>query len=301
MKRGKATIGGFIAIVLWSMTVALVRSLSEDLGPVTSASVVYGIAGSAALFTILRKKSRRREVFTLSKKYLIGCGFLFTCYMLLFSLAVGRAGNRTQVLTVGLLNYLWPVFTLVLSLVLLKKKARWFLLPATLLALAGVFLVVTQGENFAWRSLIGNSSDGLPVYIFALGAAVTWAVYSNLTRRWAAGRKEGAVGLFLPAAAVALFAISCFLDEPRFMSTRTAAEVLVLGASTYAAYTLWDNAMRRGYIILVAAASYLTPLFSTLVTSVYLSVVPGFELWIGCVILILGSAGSWLAIRRDPD
>ena len=40
--------------------------------------------------------------------------------------------------------------------------------------------------------------------LVAAAAALAWALYSNLARRWAAGRAAGAVGLFLPASAAAL-------------------------------------------------------------------------------------------------
>jgi drug/metabolite transporter (DMT)-like permease len=59
---------------------------------------------------------------------------------------------------------------------------------------------------------------------------------------------------------------------------------------------LWDNAMRKGNIVLVAAASYLTPLFSTIVSCLYLAVVPGAKLWVGCGVLVLGSVLSWQSI-----
>jgi drug/metabolite transporter (DMT)-like permease len=123
-------------------------------------------------------------------------------------------------------------------------------------------------------------------------------MYSNLTRRWAGGRNEGAVVLFLPITAAILIVLCFFLDEPRDWSGRSAAEALFLGIATCAAYTLWDNAMRRGNIVMVAACSYLTPLFSTIVSCLYLAVVPGARLWAGCTVLVLGSILSWQSISR---
>ena len=67
-----ATVGGFVAILLWSMTVAVVRSLSEDLGPVTAGAAVYGVSGVVALVSLLRCSHRRRLVLQLSPRYLVG-------------------------------------------------------------------------------------------------------------------------------------------------------------------------------------------------------------------------------------
>lgn len=293
-----ATAGGFGAILLWSMTIAVARHLSEQLGPVTAATAVYSVSSVMALGALLRPR-RRRQVFRMPTRYLLGCGALFVGYMLLLYLAVGGAANRQQVLEVGLLNYLWPALTLLLSLVFLGKKANWVLVPGTLLALTGVFLVITQGTTVSWQFFAGNLASNPAAYGLALAAAVCWAVYSNLTHRWAAGEKEGGVVLFLPMTAIVLLLIGCFLSEPREWNRRSLVAALFLGVATYLAYTLWDHAMRRGNIVLVAAASYLTPLFSTIVNCFYLDVLPGTRLWVGCSVLIIGSVLSWRSISSD--
>lgn len=309
-----ATVGGCGAILLWSTTVAVARSLSEQVGPVTAGAAVYGVGGAAALVSLLRCSRRRRRILRLPARYLVGCGALFGAYTLLLFLAVGWAENRQQVLEVGLLNYLWPALTLLLSLALLGTRANWVLLPGTLLALAGVFVVVTHGAPVSWQSFSRNLAGNPAAYSLAVAAAASWALYSCLTRKWAGGEQEGAVALFLPITAVALLLISCFLDEPRQWSRRSLAEVLFLGVATYIAYALWDHAMRRGSMVTVAAASYLTPFFSTIVSCLYLAVVPGARLWGGCGVLILGSVLSWRsvagtsatkiaqpAVARDPN
>ena len=41
----RPTLYGFIAILLWSSTIALVRSISERIGPLTAGAAVYIIGG----------------------------------------------------------------------------------------------------------------------------------------------------------------------------------------------------------------------------------------------------------------
>lgn len=292
-----ATLGGFGAILLWSTTVACVRRLSEDVGPVTAGATVYGISAGLALITLLRCPQRRRATWQLPGKYLIGCSALFVGYTLLLYLVIGHAQSREQVLEVGLLNYLWPCLTLLLSLAILGAAATWVLVPGTLLALAGVFLVMTHGAHVSWDSLTHNVAGNPLIYFSAAVAAVCWALYSNLARKWAGGCKEGAVSIFLPVTALLLFGISCGLHEPRHWNPRAVAEMLFQGIATYASAALWDNAMRHGNVTAVAAASYFTPLLSTLISCLYLSVLPGPKLIIGCVALITGSALSWYAVN----
>jgi drug/metabolite transporter (DMT)-like permease len=298
-RPGFATTGGFVAIGLWSTTVALVRSLSEGLGPVTSGAVVFGVTGGLALLNLALRPRRRRGLRHLSRRYVWGCGALFVTYMFCLFIALGVSHNRQQVLEVGLINYLWPILTLLLALAILGKRARWPLAPGTALALAGVFFVLTQQATVSWASLARNVAGNPLAYGLGLAAALSWAIYSNLTRKWGEGAAGGAVDLFCPATAIMLTLLCLALDEPRQWSARAAVEAAFLGMATFVAYSLWDGAMRRGNVVLVAAASYLTPLLSTIVSCLYLSVVPGAKLWVGCVLLIAGAFLSWRSIDQS--
>ena len=294
-----ATASGFGAVLLWSTTVAFARSLSEQVGSVTAATGVYSVSAVVALAVLLRSRERRRKVLRLPAKYLVGCGALFVSYMVLIFLAVGRADSRSQVLEVGLINYLWPILTLVLSVVFLGRKPHWGLAPGTLLALAGLFLVVTHGAEISWESFVRNLASNPAAYLLAVAAAVCWGVYSNLTRRWIGGQGQGAVTVFMPLTAVVLLLVCGFVDEPRGWTGHGVVEAVFLGVASFAANSLWESGMRRGNMVLVAAFSYLTPLFSTIVSCLYLAVVPGAKLWVGCGVLILGSIVSWRSVTNS--
>jgi drug/metabolite transporter (DMT)-like permease len=295
-----ATAEGFAAILLWSTTIAFTRSLAGQLGPMTAAAAVYSVSGVAAIIVFALRRERIKEIRKLPRLYLVVCGALFISYMALLFWAVGFADDRQQVLEVGLLNYLWPVLTLIFTVVLLKKRARPTLYPALLLTIAGIFLVLTQGRSVTWQSFSSNLLQNPGAYTMAFAAAVIWSLYSVLTRKLAGGRSSGAVMLFLPVTAI-VFLIACFFfDEPRQWSTRAWLETVFLGLATFLAYSLWDNAMRKGDIVLVASASYLTPLFSTIVSCIYLAISPDPLLWVGCGLLIAGSVISGFSVIDTP-
>jgi drug/metabolite transporter (DMT)-like permease len=48
--NSKATVQGFAAVILWSVTVAFVRSISEQLGPLTGAASLYLVSGAIGIF-----------------------------------------------------------------------------------------------------------------------------------------------------------------------------------------------------------------------------------------------------------
>ena len=300
-ERRFGTISGFAAIILWSTTVALARSTSEQLGPLTAAAGVYSVSGAIALAQLLRSSERRSQIKHIPLKHVIGCGVPFLSYMIALFLAIGLATDHQQVLEVGLLNYLWPTLTILLSLVILKRRANVWLIPGTLLALVGIFLVLTQGTYVSWQSTLGNLSANPVAYAVGLIAAVSWAIYSNLTRRWAEDKRQGMVDLFLPITAIVLTVIALLSRSWHAWSVRSLLEVVFLGIVTYVAYWSWDNSMRRGNFVLVTAASYLTPFFSTVLASAYLHVAPTVNLWIGCGALIAGSLLSWSSSRNMSD
>jgi len=294
--RNMATAGGFGAILLWSTTIAVARSLSEQLGPVTAAAAVYCVAGAVSIARLASRNAIRRNIRQLPHNYLIGCGILFIAYMLFLYVAIGLAADREQVLEIGLLNYLWPALTILLSLTLLRKKATLLLVPGTILAFLGVFLVLTHGVDVSWRSFVSHVGTNPAAYALGLAAAAAWALYSVLACKWAGGSAAGGVDLFLPATAVVLIVICFGVHEPRAWAMRSVAEAIFLGIATYAAYGLWDAAMRTGDLVLVAAGSYMTPFISTFASCLYLAVAPGSGLWLGCGMLIAGSLLSWHSV-----
>lgn len=293
-----STAGGLLAIVLWSATFALARSLSEQVGSLTAGTAAYLFGGMVCLLRLWLSPKPLGPLLKLPRRYLFVCGFLFILYTALIYLAVGLARDREQLLEVALVNYLWPAATILLSIPLLNKRGSLCLLPGTLIALAGVFLVMTQGAQVSWPSFRENLQSNPVAYLLVLIVAVAWALYSNLARRWSEPGGGGAVELFVPATGLVLLGMRIASPEPASWSAQAVVEAGVLGAITALAYALWDLAMRKGNLLLVAACSYLTPLLSTLVSCAYLNVMPGSRLWAGCALIVVGSLVSWRSVSE---
>jgi drug/metabolite transporter (DMT)-like permease len=284
---------GFLAILLWSLTVAFGRSLSESVGPLAAGACVYLGSGIPLVLYTLLKPGALRRMCAATPAYLFGCGALFICNNSAIYIAVGLAANRQQVLEVALVNYLWPMLTVLFSLAFLGRKANAWLLPGTLLALLGLFLVLTHGISMSWATLLHNLASNPGAYGAAATAAVSWSLYSTLTRRWAKPGDGGAAPLFILATGLVLLFLRLLTPHATTWSFKVAGEIALLAAASGLAYICWDIAMRKGDVILVAAASYLTPFFSTVVSCLYLRLVPGLSLWIGCLLLVAGSFLSW--------
>jgi drug/metabolite transporter (DMT)-like permease len=281
---------GLIAIVLWSTTIALGRSLSEQLGMFTAGALVFGLAGVLGIAAQAVSGRLRGTLATLTPAFLLRCGALFASYELCLYLALGLSRNRAQVVEVALVHYLWPMLTLAFTVLAYRIRARPAFWGGAVLAMAGVALAMTQDERLSWQAFQANVSANAAPYGIALVAAVAWALYSVSSRSWSGEGHGRAVVAWMLLAGVVLGAARLFFPETTRWSGRAALELGYMAVSSNLAYGFWERALRKGSVILVVSASYLTPLLSTIVSSAYLRVGVGLRLWVGCAMVVLGAA-----------
>ena len=284
------TLLGFLAVIFWSTTIALFRSLAERVGLVTAAGAMMLLSGLVGCAYLAVRGWTLGRIVRLPLAYLTGCGGLFVMCQLCLFLAIGSAANHRQVLIVGIINYLWPGLTLVFSLPVLRRKARPSLLPGAAMAFLGVVLAMAQPGSFSWADLVADLRVGWAPYLLALGAAVSWGLYSNFARKWAGQAESGAVPLFLLASGIVLAAIRPAFAEHSHWQLRAVLELLFLAlVPSLLGYVFWDVAVRKGRMMLVVSASYVIPLLSTIISCAYLRVAPGVWLWVGCALVIGGA------------
>lgn len=275
------------------------RRVTESLGIVTTGAVVY-LVGAAMLAGHQRLRTGNwPSPRTFSRRYLWIGGFLFISCLVSLYAAIGLATDRSQTLEVALVNYLWPVLTLVLAVPLLGRRASWLLFPGVALAMVGIAMVITQGRAFSLLSMAAHVRANPVPYGLALNAAVSWAFYSNLCRRWGSANKDGAVAMFTGTAGLLFLGVRCFIREPSVWTAPVICEAVVLAAMSSMGYALWDVGVRRGNFVFLSALSYFTPFLSTLASCFTLQLLPGPKLWLGCALLIAGAGLSRAAVRGD--
>ena len=295
-----STGGGLVALLIWSTTMAVSRGMAESLGTVTGAALATGAGGLVALTAAWMQGVSPARMLGLPLKYLLGCGGIFVLYIVCIYTAVGWAQNRSTVLVVGLVNYLWPALTVVLSIPILHYRARWWIVPGCIVAVCGTGLATIGGEVFSISELSeAGPRPAVPLGLAAV-AAVAWALYSNLARRW--GRPQiGAVPLFLLASSAALWLLRTGQIETTTWTVKSVAELgFISVAQSALAYGLWERGMRRGNHLLLALVSYFTPIASTAVAAVYLQVTPGPSLLFGCILVGGGALVCKLSVTAQP-
>jgi len=300
--RPAATAAGILAILLWSTSVAVSRSVIEHLGLFTGGGLVHLLGGGIALVFVLARREKRAGLTRLSWRYLLGCGAMFVLYLPSFYLALGWAADRQQVVEIGIVNYLWPSLTLLLSVPILGKRANLWIVPGMMLACGGIILAAVGSEPFSWAAL-GRHFTGHPLpYVAILVCVISWPLFSNFSRLWAGDADTGAVPLFLMAAGAILLSMRLFVDEDPQWTPGTIAEFLYAAIfPTFLAYELWDTSMRKGNLTLVVVLSYLIPILSTVVSWLYLQVPLPSTMWMACGLVAAGALICKRAVTDPPS
>ena len=115
------------------------------------------------------------------------------------------------------------------------------------------------------RCVIALSGEYAIGYATALVAAVFWAGYSVLSRRFAQVPTDAVTGFCLATAALATVA-HLALEQTVWPSGTEWMAVVGLGTGPVGlAFFLWDIGVKRGDLPVLGAASYAAPLLSTIV------------------------------------
>ncbi|MGI3428185.1 aromatic amino acid DMT transporter YddG [Providencia stuartii] len=292
LEQHAATFYGVVSILLWSTIVGLVRSASENFGAVGGAALIYSL-GTAILVVFMGFPKIRAY----PKRYLIWGTLLFVSYEMCFVLALGLAKDRQQAIELGMVNYLWPSFTIALAVLFNRQRFTLLLGIGLLLAFAGLIWVISGDQPISVAAIADNISSNPLSYLLAFIGAVLWAFYSNVTKRISGGH-NGMV-LFFLLTAIGLWILFAFEPNKQFnISWHSITLLLVASLATGGANALWTLAVIRGNVALLGTLSYFTPVISTAFSSILLSTALTLGFWQGVVMVTLGSIICFLATRR---
>ncbi len=293
--RRKATLIGLIAIVLWSSIVGLIRGVSESLGAVGGAAMMYTVASGLLLFTV--GFPRLREF---PRAYLLWGSLLFVSYELCLSLSIGYANSARQAIEVGMVNYLWPAFTILSAIAFNKQRSSLLIVPGFFIAVLGICWVLGGDQGLDPAGMVLNIRDNPLSYGLAFLGAVIWAAYCTVTTRIAGG-KNG-ITLFFMLTAVALWVKYLGADEGAMVFSYRALVYLVLAASAMGfGYAAWNVGILHGNVTILAGASYFIPVLSAALAALVLSAPLSLTFWQGASMVCAGSILCWFATRsRSP-
>lgn len=286
LSRSTATFIGFTAVLLWSL-LAFLTAASGTMPAFQLTAITFAIGGLSLLLIRPGAIKAMRQPLPV---WLLGVGGLFGYHFCYFF-----ALRNAPPVEAGLINYLWPLLIVVFSALLPGERLRWQHVAGCALALTGAVLVVTRGQGFGFDA---KYSLG---YATALCAAVIWAAYSVLSRRFAAVSSDAIAGFCLVTAVLAAIC-HLLLEQTVWPSDLWQwAALLGLGLGPVGlAFYVWDIGVKRGDIQVLGAASYSAPLLSTLILILTGYASYSHVILIACLLITAGAvlAAKDLLFRR---
>jgi len=247
----KANLYALGAIALWAVLASLGVTL-RHVPPFLLTGIAL-VIGSVPAWPLVARNPRLWAI--APSTLALGVYGLFGFHFLLFiALRIAPAVEA------NLVNYLWPLFIVVLAPVFLRGVTlRPAHVVAALVGFAGAAIAILGARDGA-----GNGTGGWSWgYLLALGSAFIWASYSLLTQRVAAF-PTAAIGLFGLVSGLLSLLCHVLLEPAVALSARDWALLAVMGLGPLgAAFFLWDRALKLGDARHIGILSYITPLVST--------------------------------------
>lgn len=270
-----------ITIFLWS-TISLVSDLL--LKTMDSMQVLAISALFAFLFLLILNgiKGNLKELKALKiKDYLILFGLgtmgIFLYYFFLyFGMELLQDPDKSFII-----NYLWPLATVLFACLILKEQFTFLKGAAILLSFGGVVLTTTGGSLALNRTQLLGAA-------FCVLAATAYGLFSVLNKRCN----------YNNYIAMMFFYLATFLIAGVYLLIR--GEPIVLngwqllglgwnGIFTYAiAYTFWAVALASGNTAKISNLAYITPFLAMVWTGLYYQKLPNLYSLLGLLCIIAG-------------
>jgi len=195
VKQKKAYFYAAAAVLLWS-TVASAFKISLRYLDVLPLLFLASVFSTFILFCFLLSLKKLTLLTTLAKKDYLHSALLGLLNPFLYYLLLFKAYSILPAQEALVLNFIWPIMLVLLSIPLLKQKIKLKSIFAILISFLGVFLIATRGRPLAFRftNIAGVS--------LALASSVIWALFWIYNVK---DKTDGIVKLFLNFAFGSLF------------------------------------------------------------------------------------------------
>lgn len=284
MRSLTAVILVLVVVLVWGSVAPIAKLMMADVDFLTLQGIMCGMSALAllAVLALQRKIGLLRALRFKDHLQHLGLGALG---LFLYGACFFGAITLMPVQEASVLNYVWPLFAMLLAVPLLKERLRLASLGAALLAFAGVVIVVTQGDPLAHppSSVLGIA--------LMLVSGMSYALYSLIGKKLTI---DPLLAVFLHS----LYAAPLFLIAALVVGVSMAITPLgwltiaYLGPVTIGlAYLLWLTALRSLETRVAGTLIYLTPFVSLS----FIALLVGEQIhpasWIGLILIIAGA--SW--------
>jgi len=255
--KAKAVIFALICVFLWALIPVVAKIGQSGLdnhqflfwSSLVSFLTFLIIIGSKKQLNTVRKLIAKNWIHAAS----LGLLGTYLYYILLYFGYANAKGIEVLVI-----QYSWPIFVVILSVIILKEKLTLFRVLSILLGFLGVFLVLSKGK------FTEIHFDNLKVDILVFIAAFVFALFSVLSKSIKLEPLKLIAIYYLTATIVSFFSMIVF-SEYALPQADTLIPILINGIFVNGiSYLFWIKALKEAEASFVAPFVFLTPVISAI-------------------------------------
>ncbi|WP_179999920.1 DMT family transporter [Acinetobacter sp. YH12239] len=165
-----------IAVLIWSLNIAITRYVAEYISPVSISFYRWIIAFLILTPFILPKVIKQRN---LVRQNIVKLAVLSAFGMVLYQGLAYTAAHYTTATNMGIINAFIPIFTIFVSLMILKEFPTRFAVVGSILSFIGLIYVIGQGRLDTLMHLGGHWGDMIMIV-----AVFFYAFYGVFLKKW---------------------------------------------------------------------------------------------------------------------
>jgi drug/metabolite transporter (DMT)-like permease len=243
-----------LCIILWSLIPTVAKFAQSELDH--HQYLFYSsIVSFLSIFVVSFFQNNLKEILTYSKKIflvLFALGFLDFLYYLLLYFGYDHA-NGLEVLVI---QYMWPIFIVFLSLIILKEDFTTKKLISIILGFLGVSFVITKGD---FTSLDFSQID---VLLIVMLGAIAFALFSVLSKVVKVDATNAVMIYFFSAILYSIITVSTY-STFIIPSAKDWISIIINGAFINGiSYLFWIKGLQMFDASKVAPYLFITPILA---------------------------------------
>jgi len=166
----KAYLFAVAAILCWS-TMASAFKLSLRYLPYHDLLFYSTAVACLVHFTVLWLQGRLKLLTMVTRREVLNSAVMGLLNPFLYYIILFKSYSLLKAQEAGVLNYIWPILLMILSVVILKQKIRIWSFAAILISFSGILVISARGsiQGLQFREPLGVS--------LATGSGLLWALY----------------------------------------------------------------------------------------------------------------------------
>ena len=165
-----------IAVFIWALNVAVTRYVADYISPVSISFYRWFVAFLILTPFMLMKVIREWH---LIQPNLAKLAVLSAFGMVLYQGISYAAAHYTSATNMGIINAFIPIFTIFVSMVILKEYPNKYAVIGGVLSFSGLIFVIAQGDITSLVNLGGHVGD-----LLMIAAVFFYAFYGVFLKKW---------------------------------------------------------------------------------------------------------------------